>query len=304
MSHKTFTLNSGAKIPAVGLGTWQAAPGEVATAVEEALKAGYRHIDGAAIYGNEKEVGAGIKASGVPRDQIWITSKLWNNNHAAADVPKALAQTLSDLGLEYLDLYLVHWPVAFRAGTDNFPKDANGKALLDQNNLAETWKAMEDLLATGKVKNIGISNFSRREIEDLLKTAKVTPAVNQLEVHPYLALKEFIDWQTSKNIHVTAYSPFGDLNPLYRKSGQATLIEEPSVKKIAEKHGKTTNQVLVSWAVARGLSVVPKSSNVQRLKDNLNAFDLSAEEISELTKLDRNQRFNDPSESFGYKFFQ
>lgn len=303
---QTVALNSGDKIPLLGIGTWQAPVGEVATAVETALKAGYRHVDGAAIYGNEKEVGEGIKKSGVPRNEIWVTSKVWNNSHKKEDVPKAYQQTLNDLGLEYLDLYLIHWPVAFKSGPEKFPQIADGTIAVEDTDFVETWKALEELKKAGKVKNIGISNFSKREVERLLQSADIKPAVIQMEVHPHLAQVEYISWLQSQGLHVTAYSSFGDLNPFYRKDGskEPSLIEEAPVKKIAEKHGKTPFQVLLSWGVSRGLSVIPKSANPKRVKENGELFTLSQEEIKEIDALDKGQRYNNPVDRFKYPLFQ
>jgi len=301
---KTFTLSSGDKVPLLGIGTWQAKPGEVESAVEVALKAGYRHVDGAAIYQNEKEVGEGIRRSGVPRKEIWVTSKVWNNAHRAEEVPKALDKTLSDLGLEYLDLYLIHWPSAFKPGGGYFPTEADGTIAAEEVDFLETWKALEELHKTGKVKNIGLSNFTRQEVEKVLANATVKPVVLQIEVHPHLAQIEYIKWLQEQGIHVTAYSSFGDLNPFYRKQGEPSLIEEPAIKTIAEKHGKTPYQVLLSWGIARGLSVIPKSSNPERVKENSQLFELSVEEIAAINGLDKNKRYNNPSERFKYKLFQ
>lgn len=300
---QTATLNSGDKIPLLGIGTWQAPAGEVEKAVEAALKAGYRHVDAAAIYGNEKEVGEGIRRSGVDRKEIWVTSKVWNNSHKAEDVPKAYQQTLDDLGLEYLDLYLVHWPCAFKSGSDKFPKDTDGTIAVEQVDFLETWKAMEELKKAGKVKNIGISNFSKKEAERLLASATIKPAVIQMEVHPHLALVDYISWLQGQGLHVTAYSSFGDMNPFYRKVGEPSLVEESVVKQIAEKHGKTPFQVLLSWGVARGLSVIPKSSNPIRVKENSELFTLSKEELEQINALDKNKRYNNPSERFKYTLF-
>jgi len=304
---QTATLNSGDKIPLLGIGTWQAPVGEVAKAVAAALVAGYRHVDAAAIYGNEKEVGEGIKNSGVPRKDIWVTSKVWNNSHKKEDVPKAYQQTLDDLGLEYLDLYLIHWPAAFKAGPEKFPLEADGTIAVDNVDFVETWKALEELKKAGKVKNIGISNFSKKEVERLLASAEIKPAVIQMEVHPHLAQVDYINWLQGQGLHVTAYSSFGDLNPFYRKTDDAkvpTLIEEPAVKKIAEKHNKTPFQVLLSWGVSRGLSVIPKSSNPKRVKENSELFTLSQEEIKEIDNLDKNVRYNNPTARFKYPLFQ
>jgi len=287
----TFTLNDGKKIPAVGLGTWLSKPGEVANAVEWALKAGYRHIDGAAIYNNEEEVGQGIKASGIPREEIFLTSKLWNNKRAPEDVEKALDESLAKFGTNYLDLYLIHWPIVFKSGDDQFPRDAEGKIIKGDIPISDTWVAMEKLLSTGKVKSIGISNFNQRRIEELLKTAKVVPAVNQLEAHPFLAQQELKKYHDEKGIHITAYSPLG--NNIY---GKPRILDDESVKTVAQELGVEVAQVLIAWAVKRGTSVVPKSVTKERIEKNFQQIELSDEAFEKLNKLDRHARYNDPSE--------
>ncbi|CAG5175596.1 uncharacterized protein ALTATR162_LOCUS8149 [Alternaria atra] len=206
-----FTLNTGAQIPAVGFGTWQAKPGEVERAVETALKAGYRHIDCAAIYRNEAEVGDGIRRSGVPRSEIFLTGKLWNTKHAPEDVEAALDKSLQDLGVEYLDLFLMHWPVAFNGATGKwFPLRENGVFDLVDIDPATTYKAMEKLLDTGKVRAIGVSNFTVNRLNDLLSKTDVVPAVNQVEAHPYLQQPPLFDFCKSKGILIEAYSPLGN----------------------------------------------------------------------------------------------
>lgn len=275
---ETHTLNTGAKIPAVGLGTWLSAPGEVRAAVKTALEAGYRHMyipipsihpladpssDAAAIYNNESEVGAGIADSGVSRDDIFLTSKLWNNARHAADVERALDESLSKLNTSYLDLYLIHWPCHFESGANQFPQTPAGEIALADIPISETWGAMEALLETGKVRAIGVSNFNQRRLEELLKTAKVVPAVNQIEAHPWLQQEELRRFHEEKGIHITAYSPLG--NNIY---GKKRVLDDEVIKEVAKDAGVDVAQALISWAVKRGTSVVPKSVTAERIKSN------------------------------------
>jgi len=262
---KTFTLSTGDKIPAIGLGTWQSKPNEVKNAVEAALKAGYRHIDTALAYGNEAEVGEGIKASGVPREEIWITTKLDNPWHKR--VEEGIQSSLKSLGVDYVDLYLMHWP----SSTD----PTNLKKHLPDWNFVKTWEQMQKLPASGRVKNIGVSNFAIKNLEILLNdpTCKTTPAVNQIELHPNNPSPKLVAYNASKGIHTTGYSCLGSTNsPLYSNK---------QLKEIAEKKGKTVQQVLLIWGLQKGWSVIPKSVNADRIQKNfeLDGWSLDDEEI-------------------------
>jgi len=281
-------LNSGAKIPIFGLGTWKAAKGEVEDAVTEALKLGYRHIDAAACYGNEAEVGSAIKASGIDRSQLWITSKLWNNSHKTAAVKPACLKTMEDLGVEYLDLYLIHWPHAFEGGGAMIPKRDDGSVIYDtETDYTETWAAMEELVSEGLVKNIGISNFNSEQVDRVMAMAKITPAVNQVECHPFFSQKPLIEHCAKYGIKMTAYSPLG--------SGKLALTDERLVS-IADKYNKSTAQLMIRWQIQRGVIVIPKSVTPARLAQNIDVFDfeITEEDMLAIDAVNEDKRIGVP----------
>ncbi|KAI0207028.1 aldehyde reductase 1 [Astrocystis sublimbata] len=292
-SGRTLKLNSGYSIPAVGLGTWQSRPNEVASAVEHALRHGYRHIDAASCYGNESEVGQGILASGVPRSEIFITSKLWNTHHRPADVEEALDETLKNIGTDYLDLYLVHWPVSFEKGAsphDHWPINPATGAVwtIDVPDL-DTWRAMEGLVRKGKVRSIGVSNFTRERIEELLKGAEIKPAVNQIEAHPYLQQPALLEWLRGQGIVAQAYSQSG--NNIY---GKPKAIDDPVVTEIAASLGRQPAQVLIQWVLQRGMVALPKSVTPSRIEANFEDFELPQDAFERISSLDRHARYNFP----------
>ncbi|RYN40674.1 hypothetical protein AA0113_g8994 [Alternaria arborescens] len=294
-----FTLNTGAQIPAVGFGTWQAKPGEVERAVETALKAGYRHIDCAAIYRNEAEVGDGIRRSGVPRSEIFLTGKLWNTKHAPEDVEAALDKSLQDLGVEYLDLFLMHWPVAFNGATGKwFPLRESGVFDLVDIDPATTYKAMEKLLDTGKVRAIGVSNFTIQRLNDLLSKTDVVPAVNQIEAHPYLQQPALFDVCKSKGILIEAYSPLGN-----NQTGEPRTVDDELVGVLGHRLGMDGGQLLASWGIQRGTVVLPKSVTPSRIKSNLQVKELPKDAFDELSGLERHKRFNVQSR-WGFDIFE
>lgn len=260
----TVTLNNGVEMPRVGLGTWQIRDGRpVRRAIEWALEAGYRLIDTAAMYGNERGVGQAVKQSGIPREEIFVTTKLWNNDHGYEPALQAFDESMRKLGLDYVDLYLIHWPVSGLR--------------------AETWRALEKIYEEGRARAIGVSNYTIRHLEDLLggtDTVPATnhssssgrsltvPAVNQVEFHPWLYQKELLDYCVEHDIRLEAYSPLT----------KGRRLDNPALREIAESYGKSTAQILIRWALQHDIVVIPKSDDKQHIRDNADIFDF---EISE-----------------------
>lgn len=302
------------EMPILGLGLWKADKGQTEITVYEALKLGYRHLDGACDYGNEKEVGAAIKraiSEGIcEREHLWITSKLWNTYHRKEHVPLACQKTLDDLGLDYLDLYLVHFPISlqFVPFEERYPPEWTdgpgnvGQMVIDPVPYRETWEAMEALKASGKVRHIGVSNLRTQSIMDILSYCKVKPEVNQVESHVYLQQKQLVDFCQANGIQMQAFSPLGAksylaMGPMFATE-EDDCFNDPVLLEIAKEHCKSVGEVCLRFQIQRGVCVVPKSVTPARLKENLEgpfSFELSESQMDAIKNLDKNRRFNDPA---------
>ena len=301
------------QMPTIGMGLWKLEQDQAAKAVRDAIAIGYRHLDSATDYANEQQVGDGISqalAEGLcSREDLWVTSKLWNTDHRAEHVRPALERTLKDLQVDYLDLYLIHFPIALKhvPHDHHYPadwlydqNDPNGKMQLDAVPLSETWAAMEEMVEAGLVRHIGVCNFSTGLIHDLLTYAKIPPAVVQVESHPYFTQEPLLRLCRERNIAVTAFSPLGALSyvPLNMAKATDTVLEEPVVLTAAKRLNKTPAQIVLRWGIQCNVAIIPKSSNPERLRENLQLFDFSLndQEMMDISALNRNQRFNDPGE--------
>jgi D-xylose reductase len=310
MALDAMTVGQG-RMPSVGLGLWKIPREQTAATVEEAIKAGYRHFDCASDYGNEAEVGQGLRRvfqSGmVARNDLWITSKLWNTYHRREHVRPACERTLRDLGLDHLDLYLIHFPIALkyvdfetRYPAGWMEETGDGKAAMEPDAvpLAETWAAMEDLVRAGLVREIGVCNYNTALLHDLMANARIKPSMLQVECHPYLTQERLLRTARQYGLAVTAFSPLGALSYLELQMAESgeSVLQEPVVQNIADRLNRSPAQIVLRWGVQRGTAVVPKTNRPERLRENLALFDfeLTEEDMLALSGLNRNRRFNDP----------
>lgn len=328
LKETNLILNTGASMPILGLGTWKSLPNKVKEAVLHALsECDYHHIDCAAVYRNEKEIGEAFKEvfenNTIKREDIFITSKLWNSEHKKEYVRKACEATLSNLNLEYLDLYLMHWGIAIphkenlEAGWTVELGD-DGVMITDKVSIRETWEAIEELVELGLVKAIGVANFTTMMLIDLLSYAKIKPAVNQIELHPYLQQTELLEFCKRNDIIVTAYSPLGSPgnrsgvvinghpSPDNKDKVLPSILEDDTILAIASSHNKTPAQILIRWGIQRGTIVIPKSVTPERIKENIDVFDfgLSAEEMNKIAELNKNLRFVNPQSFWKIPYFK
>uniref|UniRef100_A0A672YR93 alcohol dehydrogenase (NADP(+)) n=1 Tax=Sphaeramia orbicularis TaxID=375764 RepID=A0A672YR93_9TELE len=291
-------LNTGRKMPLLGLGTWKSQPGQVKQAVLWAFQSGYRHIDCAAVYGNEAEIGDALEETLghdkiLRREDVFITSKLWNSRHHPEDVEPTLLKTLRDLKVDYLDLYLIHWPYAFRRGDVNFPRKEDGTILYDDTHYKETWGAMEKLVGKGLVRAIGLSNFNSQQIDDILSVATIKPAVLQVESHPYLSQEDLLGHCRDRGLVLTAYSPLGSPDRAWKQPDEPVVLDEPVIAALAQKYNKSPAQIILRWQTQRGVVTIPKSVTESRIQENIQVFDftLEAEEMQTISALNKGWRY-------------
>ncbi|KAI0745797.1 Aldo/keto reductase [Earliella scabrosa] len=310
----TIWLRDGAEMPQIGMGTWKHNGEKATEAVYAGLKVGYRLIDGACDYGNEKDCGEGLRRAivhdVVTREDVWVVSKLWNTFHRREHVVEAVKRSLHDWGVSYFDIYYVHFPIslAYVSPDERYPPgwffDGKSEVKHDPVPLRETWQALEELVDRGYIKHLGVSNMSSSLLMDLLSYARIKPSVLQIEVHPYNVQERAVQYAKSQGIEVTAYSSFGPLG--FRelntpKSLRAQpLFAHPIITSIADAHGASPAQVVLRWATQRGLAVIPKSNTEQQMRENLESakLKLTEEEMKAISGLDIGLRFNDPADDF------
>lgn len=302
-------LNNGLNMPLVGLGTWKSKPSEVLLAVESAFKCGYCHVDCAFDYENENEVGNALQKlvceKIVKREDIFVTTKLWNTFHKPEDILEAFQQSLSQLKCDYIDLYLMHYPTGEDKSYEDFPNLSEDERRVSNIDYVSTWKAMEKLLDTKLVKSIGVSNFNKFQLNRLIKECDIVPAVNQIENHPYLTEKSLVKFCQSKHVHVTAYSPLGSIDREWASKNDPQLLKDNTLINIAQKYNKSVAQLVLRFQLQRGLSVIPKSINVDHIQDNIDIFDfeISSTDMEKIYFLNKDWRAMDVSWIKDNKYF-
>lgn len=296
----TITLNNGQKMPIIGLGTHQSIGNSVYQSVKDAINAGYRHIDTAYLYNNEKEIGKALKdifsEGKLKREDIFVVSKLWHTFHSRARVMDGIKLSLKNLDLEYLDLFLIHFPFGLAEGTNQTkPTNSAGHVLFSDVDYIETWKGMEDTVRKGLAKSIGLSNFNSQQIERVLGSAQIKPTVNQVECHPYLNQKQLFHFCKERGIALTAYSPLGT----------GRLLEDHKIVSIAKHHNVTTAQILIKYQAQRGIVVIPKTTNKERILKNINALNLtlSEQDMEDINGLNKNLRYNIVDYAKNHKYY-
>ena len=259
-----ITLSDGNRIPQLGLGVYKVEDATAARIVEGAIDAGYRHVDTAKLYYNEAGVGAGVRASGIPRDEVFVTTKVWNDDHGYDQTLRAFDASLALLGMDYVDLYLIHWPA---------PK---------QDRYVDTWRALEAIKRDGRARSIGVSNFNQPHLEKLLASADETPVINQVEIQPWLQQRDLRDFDAAHGVVTEAWSPLA----------RGRVLGEPTLEAIGEKHGKSSAQVVLRWHMQQGLVVIPKSNSIERVRENSEVFDfeLDDSDLAAVAALESGQR--------------
>ncbi|KAI5067573.1 hypothetical protein GOP47_0018101 [Adiantum capillus-veneris] len=311
MADSSIVLSSGYKMPVLGLGVWRAEPELLHSLILEAIRLGYRHFDCAADYKNEKEVGQALaeafRQGLVKRDDLFITTKLWNSDHG--HVREACEDSLKNLQLDYLDLYLVHFPLATRhtgVGSTSSALDGNGVLDIDVTiSLETTWHSMEDLVSAGLVRSIGISNYDIFLTRDCLAYSKIKPAVNQIETHPYFQRDSLVKFCQKHGVVVTAHTPLGGGVANKEWFGSVSALDDPVIQKIAKKYNRTPAQIALRWGIQRKTIVIPKSSKIERLKENMDIFEfeLSEEDMTTMKGVDKKLRTNQPAVFWGIDLF-
>ncbi|XP_056634492.1 aldo-keto reductase family 1 member B1-like [Diorhabda sublineata] len=303
---KVLKLNNGFSIPTIGLGTYKSSPNEVKDAVEYAISIGYRHIDTAKLYGNEKEIGDALvnilKSGKVKRDDLFITTKLWNNFHQKNLVVPQIKESLKLLKLDYIDLYLIHWPFAFKEDAELLPTDSSAYSEVDY---LETWEGMEECVTQGLAKSIGLSNFNKQQIDRVLQNCKIKPVVNQIEVNPNLSQPELIKFCQDKCIVVTGFCPLERFGNSRDPNYPGPTAQDPKVIEIAKKYNKTAPQIILRYLLELGISVIPKSVNPTRIKENfeITDFDLDCEEIEYLKSRNKGARVSAMLQYKDHKYY-